>query len=91
MQSDPATADAFRDRFGGERLTYTPVRQRAPDRKLTYEPRIFDRRVMMPDEIERIHDKVLEFEMIEEVSEPMRQLIEELWAELVPKLPPKRT
>jgi hypothetical protein len=43
------------------------------------------------DEIERIHDVVLEFEMIEEVSEPMRQLIEELWPELVPKLPPKRT
>jgi hypothetical protein len=66
MQSDLATAHAFCDRFGGERLNYTPIRQRAADRKLTYEPRIFDRRVMT-DEIERILDKVLEFEMIEEV------------------------
>jgi hypothetical protein len=26
--ADPATADAFRDRFGGTRMTYTPERAR---------------------------------------------------------------
>ena len=37
----------------------------------------------MPDEIERIHKEVLEFERIEAISDPMRELIEELWPELV--------
>jgi hypothetical protein len=51
---DSATADAFRDRFGGARLTHWPAkRQRAA--APTYEPRIFDGRVMLPNEIERIH------------------------------------
>ena len=44
---------------------------------------------MLPDEIERIHQEILEFEMIETVSDPMRQLIEDLWPELVHKLPHK--
>jgi hypothetical protein len=38
---------------------------------------------MMPDEIERIHKEVLEFERIEAISEPMRELIEDLRPELV--------
>ena len=33
---------------------------------------------------------VLEFERIEAISDPMRELIEDLWPELVHKLPPKR-
>jgi hypothetical protein len=41
------------------------------------------------DEIEQIHKEVLEFECIEAISEPMRDLIEELWPELTHKLPPK--
>jgi hypothetical protein len=32
---------------------------------------------------------VLDFERIEAISEPMRELIEDLWPELVNKLPPK--
>ena len=55
-----------------------------------YEPRIFDGRVMLPDEIERIHREVLGFERIESISDPMRELIEDLWPELVHKLPPKQ-
>ena len=45
---------------------------------------------IMPDEIERIHKEVFEFERIEAISDPMRELIEDLWPELVHKLPPKR-
>jgi hypothetical protein len=53
-----------------------------------YQPRVFDSRVIMPDEIERIHKDLLQFERIEAISDPMRELIEELWPELVHKLPP---
>jgi hypothetical protein len=44
----------------------------------------------MSDEIERIHKEVLKFERIEAVSDPMRELIEDLWPELLDKLPPKK-
>jgi hypothetical protein len=53
-----------------------------------YQPRVFDGRIITSDEIERIHKEGLEFERIE--SSPMRELIEELWRELVHKLPPKK-
>jgi hypothetical protein len=43
-----------------------------------YRPRVFDSRVIMPDEIERIHKDLLQFERIEAISDPMRELIEEL-------------
>ena len=36
-----------------------------------------------------MHREVLDFKHIEDVSEPMRELIENLWPELLPKLPPK--
>jgi hypothetical protein len=45
----------------------------------------------MPDEIERIHKEVLEFDSIEAISDSMRELIEDLWPELVHKLPPKES
>jgi hypothetical protein len=40
--------------------------------------------------LERIHEEVLSFERIEAISDPMSELIEDLWPELVHKLPPKR-
>jgi hypothetical protein len=40
-------------------------------------------------EIERIHKEVLDFECIEAIFNPMRELIEELWPELANRLPPK--
>jgi hypothetical protein len=42
------------------------------------------------DEIERIHKEVLKFERIEAISDPMRELIEDLWPELVHELPRKK-
>jgi hypothetical protein len=59
-------------------------------KRRTYEPRVFDGRIVTSDEIERIRKEVLEFERIEAISDPMRELIEDLWPELVHKLPPKR-
>jgi hypothetical protein len=51
---------------------------------------VFDGRIIHSADIERIHNEVLDFKNIEAVSEPMRELIEDLWPELVSKLPPKR-
>jgi hypothetical protein len=59
-------------------------------KRRTYQPRVFEGRVIMLDEIERIHKEVLEFESIEAISDPMRELIEDLWPELKYKLPPKK-
>jgi hypothetical protein len=55
-----------------------------------YESRVFDGRIIHSAQIERIHKEVLDFERIEAISDPMRELIEDLWPELVTKLPPKR-
>ena len=56
-------------------------------KKRRYESRVFDGRIIHSAEIERIHKEVLDFEHIEAISEPMRELIEDLWPELVSKLP----
>jgi len=67
------------------RSASTPVARRI------YQTRVFDSRVIMPDEIERIHKDLLQFERIEAISDPMRELVEDLWPELVHKLPPRRS
>jgi hypothetical protein len=59
-------------------------------KRRVYQPRVVDGRIITADEIERIHEEVLEFERIEAVSDQMRELIEDLWPELVHKLPPKK-
>ena len=59
-------------------------------KKPRYESRVFDGRIIHSAEIECIHREVLDFERIEAISNPMRELIEDLWPELVTKLPPKR-
>jgi hypothetical protein len=38
-------------------------------KRRTYEPRVFDGRIIIPDEIERIHKEVLEFERIGSVGD----------------------
>jgi hypothetical protein len=69
----------------GTRVIEDSRRKREP-----YEPRIFEGRVMLPEEIQRIHQEIVSFERIEAISDPMRELIEDLWPELVDKLPPKQ-
>jgi hypothetical protein len=59
-------------------------------KRRVYQPRVFDGRVITSDEIKRIHKEVLKFERIESVSDSMRALIEDLWPELVHKLPSKK-
>ena len=43
-----------------------------------------------PTRSKRIHKSVLDCKRIESISDPMREFIEELWPELVHKLPPKK-
>jgi hypothetical protein len=57
-------ARAFQDRFGGEYLTYPPKKfkqwiTKGSARK--YEPRLFGGRIVMPDELERMHRELERF------------------------------
>jgi hypothetical protein len=54
-----------------------------------YAPRIVGNEVMMPADLEALHKSLLEAEGIAELSDEVRQIIEEEWPELVHKLPPK--
>jgi hypothetical protein len=86
-------ADAFRDHFGGERLTYTSQKPQPrvlkPKSKRIYAPRIVTDHIMLQEDFERLHKFLLETENISEVSDDVRELVEEEWPELVHKLPPK--
>ena len=54
-------------------------------KRRTYEPRVFDGRIITADEIEQIHKEVPS----SSASRPS-PMIEEPWPELVHNLPPKR-
>jgi hypothetical protein len=45
--------------------------------------------VMMPADLKRLHKYMLEIEGVDAISDEMRAVVEELWPELVHKLPPK--
>jgi hypothetical protein len=47
-------------------------------KKTRYEPCVFDGRIIRSDEIERIHKGILEIKHIEAVTDPKRELIEDL-------------
>jgi hypothetical protein len=54
-----------------------------------YKPRLVGTKVMMPADLKRLHKYMLDVEHIGIISEEMRAVVEELWRELVHKLPPK--
>ena len=60
-----------------------------PERRYIYRPRFFEGRIITPDEQERVYKPLCQFEIIGPVSDSMRRLIQEVWPELVSKLPPK--
>jgi hypothetical protein len=45
---------------------------------------------MVPDDLEGLHRELLDFDDIEHITDGMRAVIEDLWPELVHKLPPKK-
>jgi hypothetical protein len=53
-----------------------------PTAKRIYEPRIFEGRIMLPEEQEQIYNEITQFERMEYVSPPMRELIMDVWPEL---------
>jgi hypothetical protein len=57
--------------------------------KRVYAPRIVSDHVMVQEDFERLHKFLLEMEDLSEVSDDIRELVEEEWPELVHKLPPK--
>ena len=57
--------------------------------KRIFAPRIISDHIMVQEDFERLHKFLLETESLSEVSDDMRELVEEEWPELVHKLPPK--
>jgi len=57
--------------------------------KRIYAPRIISDHMMVEEDFEWLHKFLLETENLSEVSDDMRELIEQEWPELVHKLPPK--
>ena len=62
---------------------------RASKPKRIYAPRIISDHIMVQEDFERLHKFLLETECLSEVSDDMRELVEEEWPELVQKLPLK--
>ena len=91
---DAATADAFQERFGGTRLTYSPSK---PGRlsgprvrsQRSYLPRIVGGRVMTPADLRRLHKYMHDIEKVTVISDEMRAVVESEWPELMHKLPPR--
>jgi hypothetical protein len=91
---DAATADAFRERFGGTRLTYSPSRPGRPSGprvryQRSYLPRIVGGKVMTPADLRRLHKYMLDIEKVTVISDEVRTVVESEWPELVHKLPPR--
>jgi hypothetical protein len=59
------------------------------EKRRTYHPRIVGDKVMMPADLEMLHQELL-FDHIEHITDELRAVIEDLWPELVHKLPPKK-
>ena len=56
--------------------------------KRIYAPRVISDHIMLQEDFERLHKFLLEIERLSEVSDDMRELVEDEWPELVHKLPP---
>ena len=56
---------------------------RASKPKRIYAPRIISDHIMVQEDFERLHKFLLETEGLSEVSDDMRELVEEEWPELV--------
>ena len=57
--------------------------------KRIYAPRIILDHIMVQEDFERLHKFLLETQDLSEVSDDMRELVEEEWPELAHKLPSK--
>ena len=98
---DGASADAFQERFGGTRLTYSPSKPGRPSGprlryQRSYSPRVMTLppttrgEVMTPADLRRLHKYMLEVEKVSTISDEMRAIVESEWPELAHKLPSQR-
>ena len=60
-------------------------------KRRAYQPPLVGDKVMMPADLKRLLRYMLEVEHIGIISDEMREVVEDLWPELVCKLPPKRS
>jgi len=72
-------------------VAHTPEKSRplASKPKRIYAPRLISDHIMVQEDFERLHKFLVETEGLSEISDDMRELVEEEWPELVHKLPPK--
>jgi hypothetical protein len=73
-------------------VAHTPEKKARPlasKLKRIYASRLISDHIMVQEDFERLHKFLLETEGLSEVSDDMRQLVEDEWPELVHKLPPK--
>ena len=90
--ADAVTADAFHQRFGGTRLTYSPFKPGRPTGpraryQPSYSPRVVDGKIMTPADLRRLHKYMLEIENVTVISDEMRAVVESEWPDLAHKLP----
>ena len=68
-----------------------PLGPRRGDRKrFPYEARFVGGRLVTPAELQTIHRYVIDTEVIVEISDERRAVIEVAWPELVYKMPPQK-
>ena len=53
-------------------------------------PELVGGRMMLPADLQRLHRFILDTDVIEVISDEMREVVETVWPELVDKLPPKQ-
>ena len=68
-----------------------PLGPRRGDRKrFPYEARFVGGRLVTPAELQKIHRYVIDTEVVVEISDERRAVVEVAWPELVRKLPPQK-
>ena len=66
------------------------ARRRTVTKRRPYEPRIVGGKVViMPADLQRLHQRLLNSAVIEVISDEIREVVETEWPELSHKLPPK--
>ena len=65
--------------------------RRGNQKRFPYEPRLVGGRLVMPAELQALHQSLLAGEAIKVISDEMRSVIEQMWPELAGKLPAARS
>ena len=67
-----------------------PLGPRRGNRKaFPYEATVIAGKLLLPADVQRLHQIMLDSETVKSISDEMRLAVEALWPELVHKLPPR--